>query len=258
MPVVGDQRRALDGEAERAARAGPAAPRRRPPCGRSGSSPRPRPAPRAGARPARRARTPRRRAGRSPSVNGMHAEHVDAELPRSARPCAPARSAPPGASPGRTTSDGCGSKVTTTDCRPSSRARFTACPMICLVPAVDAVEDADRHHRAAPAARRRLVPPPPLHRHPARRPAPARSRRRARPSRSDTIASTAPSGPEHRVRPGDARPRAAGRRATAIRACVRVGVAHAATTRRSGLRPAAGSPGRPAPRARPACAPRPG
>ncbi len=35
-----------------------------------------------------------------------------------------------GCEPGRTTSDGCGSNVTTTDCRPSSRARFTVCPMI--------------------------------------------------------------------------------------------------------------------------------
>jgi hypothetical protein len=39
-----------------------------------------------------------------------------------------------GCDPGRTTSDGCGSKVITTDCSPRSRAAFTACPMIAWCP----------------------------------------------------------------------------------------------------------------------------
>src|SRR5262249_17947135 len=63
-----------------------------------------------------------------------------------------------------------------------------------LVSTVDPVEPPDGDHRPAPTGRRRLDPAPPLHQF-----SPAgfsTTSGRARPSRSDTIASTCPSGPK--------------------------------------------------------------
>ena len=65
--------------------------------------------------------------------------------------------------PGRTTSDGCGTKVISTLGTPRSAASCTAVADDRLVAAVDAVEHADRDDTVAPAGRDRVEPMPALH-----------------------------------------------------------------------------------------------
>ena len=72
-----------------------------------------------------------------------------------------------GCEPGRTTSAGCGSKVTTTDCTPRSRARLTVCPMISwcprCTPSKTPIVIAERPQPlgAASYPRQRCMPPQP-------------------------------------------------------------------------------------------------
>ena len=122
-----------------------------------------------------------------------------------------------GCEPGRTTSAGCGSKVTTTDCTPSSRARATACPMVAWCPRCTpsktpmVTTDRPQPPGAASYPRHRCIVrsvPSPFTRRtrrhsrpPLPRPGPVRRgastiSARARPSRSLTIAISPPSGPK--------------------------------------------------------------
>ena len=221
--------RRLDGEAERAARAGAAAPRRRPPCGRSGSSPRPPPS--LACRCSTSTSCTNASADRLRELQRErdHAEHVDAELldqlglarrPRSARPGA-SRAAPP-----RT---GAGRRSRTTEARPSSRARFTVWPMICWcprwTPSKTPIVTTDRPHPAGAALtpRQRCTSHPP----PATSAGVSTTSGRARPSRSDTTATTWPSGANTAYGPGDARTARSGPPCESTRACA------SSTSRRS-------------------------
>ena len=196
----------------RRAELGAAGGRPRRPGARTGSSPRPRRRGRAACRRARARRTPRGDRRDSSTVNGSTRTAAAPASPSSRTRCSRVLRRG-GCVPGRTTSDGCGSNVTTTTGTSRRVGRLAGGVEDRAVAAVHPVEDADRDGRAGEARghRRGAVPAidhagilPERHPHTTRC-AITSPRRSARDSRS-------PSGPRTPTGPGPGRPGGQGSR----------------------------------------------